>query len=80
MGYADPSSSDGLSNLNPKERHSLDRFHLQMYRSVVMNIAGVDSLECKTLLETGCGRGGGLKMLVQKLKPRYAVGTDFSGS
>ena len=32
----------------------------------------------KVLLETGCGRGGGLHYIVQKMTPEYAVGVDIS--
>lgn len=35
-------------------------------------------MENKTLLETGCGRGGGLNYLANALKPQFVIGLDFS--
>jgi cyclopropane fatty-acyl-phospholipid synthase-like methyltransferase len=34
----------------------------------------------KSLLETGCGRGGGLHYIASKMTPEYSVGVDISDS
>jgi cyclopropane fatty-acyl-phospholipid synthase-like methyltransferase len=34
----------------------------------------------KTLLETGCGRGGGLHYITKKMTPESSVGIDISDS
>lgn len=59
-------------------RNNFDRFRLQMYQFAVMEQSGIDNFQGKTLLETGCGRGGGLNYLAQLLRPRYAIGVDAS--
>ncbi len=56
----------------------LDRYRLQLYHKIVIDNGNIDSMEGKTLLETGCGRGGGLDYLAMKLKPQYAIGVDMS--
>ena len=40
-------------------RSHFDRFRFQMYQYVVIKNGGLTDLKDKTLLETGCGRGGG---------------------
>lgn len=49
-----------------------------MYQFAVLEQGGIDSFQGKTLLETGCGRGGGLNYLAQLMRPRYAIGVDAS--
>ena len=56
----------------------LDRYRLQLYHKIVIENGNIDTMEGKTLLETGCGRGGGLDYLAIKLKPQYAIGVDMS--
>jgi len=43
-------------------------------------VAEVDTMEDKRVLETGCGRGGGLQLIMEKFKPKKAIGLDYSGS
>lgn len=65
VGYADMSESQGLI-IEGEYRDSLDRYRMQLYHKiVVLNGAqsGIESMEGKTLLETGCGRGGGINYL-----------------
>ena len=77
MGYADWESLDGLF-LDGHPRHMIDRYRLQMYHYLVGELAHIQSMQGKTLLETGCGRGGGLKYLVDLYKPGQAMGVDSS--
>ncbi len=58
----------------------LDKYRLQLYWHAIVEIAEIKSMEGKNVLETGCGRGGGLKLIMDKLKPQQAVGIDFSFS
>ena len=58
----------------------MDKFRLQMYWHAIAEVAEVKSLEDKNVLETGCGRGGGLKLIMDKFKPKHAVGIDLSTS
>lgn len=59
-------------------RSHFDRFRFQMYQYVVIKNGGLTDLKDKTLLETGCGRGGGLNYLSQILHPRHAIGVDHN--
>ena len=56
----------------------MDRYRIQMYDYVVRRLGFQDHMRGKTLLETGCGRGGGLRYLVESMNPRHAIGVDFS--
>jgi len=49
-----------------------------MYNYAALMSTGVMSLEGKTLVELGCGRGGGLDYLVKNLRPAKAFGIDLS--
>jgi cyclopropane fatty-acyl-phospholipid synthase-like methyltransferase len=35
-------------------------------------------MEGKRVLETGCGRGGGIKLMLDKFNPLNVVGADLS--
>ena len=35
-------------------------------------------MEGKTLMEAGCGRGGGLRYIADRYRPRIAIGVDFN--
>ena len=78
-GYADRDMYDGLI-LEGHPRNMLDRYRLQLYHYLVVRLGKIESMEGKSLVETGCGRGGGLKYLAEKLKPRYAIGVDINPS
>jgi cyclopropane fatty-acyl-phospholipid synthase-like methyltransferase len=43
-----------------------------------LNFGGLRSLKNKVILETGCGKGGGLNYLMSSLVPQKVVGTDIS--
>jgi hypothetical protein len=68
VGYADLIQPSGLF-FEGEESRVLDRYRLQLYHKIVIGNGNIDSMESKTLLETGCGRGGGLNYLASKLKP-----------
>jgi ubiquinone/menaquinone biosynthesis C-methylase UbiE len=85
-GYATTSEEDmeGLAlmkhGLQGTFRNQFDRFRFQMYEHVVAENGGLEDMRDKTLLETGCGRGGGLNYLANLMRPRYAIGVDASRS
>jgi cyclopropane fatty-acyl-phospholipid synthase-like methyltransferase len=43
-----------------------------------MNFGGLRNLKHKAILETGCGKGGGLNYIMNVLVPQKVVGTDIS--
>lgn len=61
-------------------RNLFDRFRYQMYHYAVIENGFLESLGGQVLLETGCGRGGGLNYLSQVLRPRQAIGIDLSAA
>ncbi len=85
-GYATTQEEDleGLGLMRHGElnqfRNQLDRYRFQMYQHVVIENGGLDDMHNKTVLETGCGRGGGLNFIAQLMRPRYAIGVDSSRS
>ena len=75
VGYASLDDGNGLF-LEGDSKSAFDKYRLQLYHYIVVN--NVKSMEGKTLLETGCGRGGGLNYLADVLKPQYAIGVDMT--
>jgi hypothetical protein len=69
VGFADLNEAGGLSLLEENDKAKLDKYRFQLYHKVVIENGNIKSMEGKTLLETGCGRGGGLNYLAEKLKP-----------
>lgn len=59
-------------------RNTFDRYRYQLYQFAVLEIGEIYDMENKTILETGCGRGGGLNFIAQIMRPRYAIGVDTS--
>ena len=78
-GYSDWYIADGIF-LQGHARNQIDRYRLQLYEHMANNLGQIDSMEGKTLLEAGCGRGGGLKHMVERFKPKLAIGVDFNRS
>lgn len=74
-GYAKV-SHDGIVLQEIAENPEL--FRIQLYNHCVVNAGGFKSMKGKSLLETGCGKGGGLHYLVNLLKPAEAMGVDIS--
>jgi len=40
--------------------------------------AGISDMRGKTLMDISCGRGGGLRHLIEEFNPNIAYGVDFS--
>lgn len=53
-------------------------FRIQLYNHCVINNGSLKSMKGKTILETGCGLGGGLLYLCKSLRPAEAIGIDIS--
>lgn len=77
VGYADLNATNGLF-LEGESKNSFDKYRLQLYHKIIVNNGDLKSMEGKTLVDVGCGRGGGLNYLAQVLKPLYAIGIDLS--
>eukprot|EP00347_Sterkiella_histriomuscorum_P004058 403361905 len=78
FGYADMEAEDGV--FLKTYRDKFDALRIQLYNYIVMRFGGVDSLNGLSLLETGCGRGGGLRYLAKELNPQQAIGIDICKS
>ena len=76
-GYADLYMADGMF-VEGHTRHLMDRFRLQHYHYLVSKLAGIDTMEDRIVLETGCGRGAGLKYIIENMKAKYAIGLDYN--
>ena len=77
VGYADLNEESGIF-IKGAWRDLFDRFRIQLYHKIVIENGELESMDGKTLLETGCGRGGGLNYLAETLKPQYAIGVDMT--
>ena len=77
-GFADLEQPDGIYVRDVIEK--FDRLRLQLYTYLVQDFGGIESMAGKSLLETGCGRGGGLHYIASKMTPEYSVGVDISDS
>lgn len=75
-GYADI-SDDGVFVTDLAAHPEI--YHIQLYHYIVLNLGNMKTMRDASLLETGCGRGGGINYLINSLKPARAVGTDISG-
>jgi hypothetical protein len=64
VGYADLKKDDGIFLKNNILRKSFDRNRLQLYHHCVIDNGELEDMRGKTILETGCGRGGGLNYIV----------------
>lgn len=76
VGFADLESEDGLYIKTMRDK--FDALRYQLYHFVVMRFGGVTSMNGLSLLETGCGRGGGIHYLAKELNPQMALGLDFA--
>ena len=75
-GYADI-SQDGIF-LNELASHP-EIYHMQLYHFIVANLGNIKHMKGQSVLETGCGRGGGLNYIMNIMTPERMVGTDISG-
>jgi tRNA G46 methylase TrmB len=78
-GYADWYSHDGIM-LRGHSRNILDRYRVQMYHHLIWELGRLNDMSNKTLVETGCGRGGGLNYLTEQFKPKHSIGIDMNQS
>jgi len=73
-GYAPAPSEAGTVALSPADE--ADRYAIQLYH----HVAGAVPLAGKSVLEVGCGRGGGSSYVARYLQPCSVLGVDFSAS
>jgi ubiquinone/menaquinone biosynthesis C-methylase UbiE len=71
MNYGMAGRTPALLLLPEQEK---DRYSMQMYHHVANKI----DLSGKSLLEVGCGRGGGLNYIKEQLNPRNITGLDLN--
>lgn len=61
-------------SLNLPENHEKHRYSIQLYDFIA---SGVE-IKDKSILEIGCGRGGGLSYINRTYKPKSAIGIDLN--
>ncbi len=71
MNYGMAGRTPALDLLPDQEK---DRYSMQMYHHVANKI----DLSGKSMLEVGCGRGGGLNYIKNQLNPRSVTGLDLN--
>jgi ubiquinone/menaquinone biosynthesis C-methylase UbiE len=69
FGYTSPDHKPGLKPEDEKNRYSIQLYHL---------LASSIDLKDKSLLEVGCGRGGGLSYIVKYFSLKSALGIDLN--
>jgi ubiquinone/menaquinone biosynthesis C-methylase UbiE len=67
---------NGDPRLELKDIDESDRYCIQLYNHSVEN----SDLKGKTVLEVGCGRGGGASFISRYYKPECYVGLDITQS
>lgn len=67
-----------IDDILVEEPDRREAFSLQLYYFITGTNKAFKSLEGKTLLEVGSGRGGGISFLTRHFKPARAIGVDFS--
>eukprot|EP00347_Sterkiella_histriomuscorum_P012583 403368011 len=77
-GYADSEIENGVFLKTYKDK--FDVLRIQLYNYIVMRFGEVNSMNGLNLLETGCGRGGGLHYLAREMNPQSALGIDIARS
>lgn len=71
MNYGIAGGSDELNLLPHQEK---DRYAIQLYH----HVASKKDLRGKSILEVGCGRGGGLDFIKTQLSPSQVTGLDLN--
>ncbi|CDW73059.1 UNKNOWN [Stylonychia lemnae] len=69
-------SEDGIYLDNYKRNESV--LNYQLYDHAVLMHANISDLRGKTLMDVSCGRGGGLRHLIEEFNPSIAYGVDIS--
>lgn len=69
----------GLAPVSPfvEREAGAERYQIQMYQSLV-EFGGLEEWDKYSILEIGCGRGGGLRHVVKWLRPKEIIGLDSS--
>mmetsp|Transcript_39505 Transcript_39505/g.45366 ORF Transcript_39505/g.45366 Transcript_39505/m.45366 type:complete len:348 (-) Transcript_39505:15-1058(-) len=67
-----------IDELLKEESDKRETFSLQLYYFITGTNKAFKSLEGKTLVEVGSGRGGGISFLSRVFKPKKSIGIDFS--
>ena len=75
-GYAGKSETGHTIVLSTEEEN--ERFSYQLYHYMATGFKKVANLNGLNILEVGSGRGGGLGYIVRNLKPKTAIGVDYS--
>lgn len=75
-GYAALDGEGHVPGLPLSDAEAPDRFEIQLYHRV----ASPAALAGRTVVEIGCGRGGGAAWMARALGPARVVGLDFSPS
>jgi ubiquinone/menaquinone biosynthesis C-methylase UbiE len=71
-GYAPIDCQNVKIQLEKKDEEN--RFYIQLYHHIACTV----NLNNKSLLEVGCGRGGGADYIMRYLNPKTVIGVDFS--
>jgi hypothetical protein len=75
-GYAD--LKEGSVFLDELSSHPMI-FHMQLYHFLIGTLGYIKGMSRKTLLETGCGKGGGANYIKNTFRPQNIIGVDYSG-
>lgn len=75
-GYAADTETGKTIELEPDEEN--ERFSFQLYYYICTGFKSIENYEGKHVVEIGCGRGGGLMFILKHLKPKSALGIDYS--
>lgn len=71
-GFEDPQGNTPRLELKPEDERN--RYCIQLYHRVASAI----DLKVKTIVEVGCGRGGGSSFVFRYLQPKQMTSIDFS--
>jgi len=65
--------SDNNMNIPLESHDEPNRYSIQLYHQLASTL----SLKDKSIVEVGCGRGGGLSYITKKFEPKSALGIDL---
>lgn len=74
LNYGYASSNGEFDDLALQQRDESDRYGIQLYQHLTQGSA----LENTSVLEVGCGRGGGASFLTRYRQPKEYIGLDIS--
>lgn len=61
-----------------KYRHNIHVLNYQLYDYATLMNASIKHMRDHSLLEIGCGRGGGLRYVIDEFHPNLVTGIDIS--